>query len=43
MNVNFGLFAPLEENVHKKSRKAAMTGRARVDLQNWISKSQVAV
>jgi len=43
MNVNFGLFAPLADKVHKKSRKAAMTGRARTDLANWISKSQVAV
>ena len=32
MNVNFGLFAPFEDKVHKKSRKAAITSRARTDL-----------
>ncbi len=37
MNVNFGLFAALEDKVHKKSRKAAMTGRARTDFAGWIS------
>ena len=42
MNVNFGLFAPLEEKVHKKSRKAAMTSRARLDLAEWMSAYQVA-
>ena len=42
MNVNFGLFAPLEEKVHKKSRKAAMTSRARSDLAEWISAYQIA-
>ncbi len=43
MNVNFGLFAPLEDKVHKKSRKAAMTGRARADLASWISGNQIAI
>ncbi len=42
MNVNFGLFAPLDEKVHKKSRKAAMTSRARADLANWKSAYQVS-
>lgn len=41
MNVNFGLFAPLEEAVHKKQRKAAITARARADLAAWMSASQV--
>jgi methylenetetrahydrofolate--tRNA-(uracil-5-)-methyltransferase len=43
MNVNFGLFAALDEKVHKKSRKSAMTGRARVDFANWITAEQVAI
>lgn len=43
MNINFGLFIPLEDKVHKKSRKAAMTGRARTDLKSWIASHQVAV
>ena len=42
MNVNFGLFAPLDDKVHKKSRKAAMTSRARADLASWISAQHVA-
>jgi methylenetetrahydrofolate--tRNA-(uracil-5-)-methyltransferase len=36
MNVNFGLFAPLEESCHKKQRKAAITSRARYDMAQWI-------
>lgn len=42
MNVNFGLFAPLDEKVHKKSRKAAMTSRARADLAHWMSLYQLS-
>ena len=42
MNVNFGLFAPLEGKVHKKSRKAAITSRARADFADWISNNQVS-
>ena len=37
MNVNFGLFAPLDEKVHKKQRKQAVTARARADLASWIA------
>lgn len=36
MNVNFGLFTPVEGRVHKKERKAAMTSRARSDLAAWM-------
>ena len=43
MNVNFGLFAPLDEKVHKKSRKAAMTSRARTDLASWMSAYQIKI
>ena len=43
MNVNFGLFAPLDDKVHKKSRKAAMTSRARADLATWMSAYLVSV
>jgi methylenetetrahydrofolate--tRNA-(uracil-5-)-methyltransferase len=43
MNVNFGLFAALDEKVHKKSRKSALTGRARSDLAAWMTQQQVAV
>ncbi|MEZ5708742.1 MAG: methylenetetrahydrofolate--tRNA-(uracil(54)-C(5))-methyltransferase (FADH(2)-oxidizing) TrmFO [Blastomonas sp.] len=39
MNVNFGLFPPLEDKVHKKERKQAMTARAMQDLARWLSET----
>lgn len=42
MNVNFGLFAALNEKVHKKSRKAALTSRARADLAAWMGQAQLS-
>ncbi|ALR21593.1 methylenetetrahydrofolate--tRNA-(uracil(54)-C(5))-methyltransferase (FADH(2)-oxidizing) TrmFO [Sphingobium baderi] len=36
MNVNFGLFPPLED-VKKKQRKEAMTARARASLGQWLN------
>ncbi len=36
MNVNFGLFPPLDERVKKKQRKARMIARARADLAAWL-------
>jgi methylenetetrahydrofolate--tRNA-(uracil-5-)-methyltransferase len=36
MNVNFGLFAPLEGKIHKKARKQALTSRARTELMDWM-------
>jgi len=35
MNVNFGLFPPLEESVRKKDRKQGYTDRARQALAGW--------
>ena len=35
MNVNFGLFPPLPERVHKSIRKAAMVARAKADFSEW--------
>jgi methylenetetrahydrofolate--tRNA-(uracil-5-)-methyltransferase len=43
MNVNFGLFAPLDDKTHKKQRKAAMTARARSDLATWQSAQSFAI
>jgi methylenetetrahydrofolate--tRNA-(uracil-5-)-methyltransferase len=43
MNVNFGLFAPLEGKVHKKARKQALTSRAREDLTEWIKQNSASV
>jgi methylenetetrahydrofolate--tRNA-(uracil-5-)-methyltransferase len=37
MNVNFGLFAPLDAKVHKRERKTALTNRARADLGQWMT------
>ena len=36
MNVNFGLFPPLND-VKKKQRKEAYTARARASLAGWIN------
>ncbi|NKB22172.1 MAG: methylenetetrahydrofolate--tRNA-(uracil(54)-C(5))-methyltransferase (FADH(2)-oxidizing) TrmFO [Alphaproteobacteria bacterium] len=36
MNVNFGLFPPFEERIHKKARKAAYAKRALDDFQSWL-------
>ena len=35
MNVNFGLFPPVDETVKKKQRKEAYTARAKVDFAPW--------
>ncbi len=37
MNINFGLFPPLDEAVTKKAKKPALTDRAKSDLADWIS------
>jgi methylenetetrahydrofolate--tRNA-(uracil-5-)-methyltransferase len=37
MNVNFGLFPPLENRVRRNERKAALARRARADLASWIA------
>ena len=36
MNVNFGLFPPVEADVKKKLRKEAYTQRAKTDLGGWL-------
>jgi methylenetetrahydrofolate--tRNA-(uracil-5-)-methyltransferase len=36
MNVNFGLFPPLEGRIRKKERKLAYTGRAAADFDHWL-------
>ena len=35
MNVNFGLFPPVDESVKKKQRKEAYTARAKADFTGW--------
>ena len=39
MNVNFGLFPPLERRVKKKERPPAYTSRARTSLESWLRNS----
>ena len=36
MNINFGLFPPMADEVKKKVRKEAYTARAKADLAGWI-------
>jgi methylenetetrahydrofolate--tRNA-(uracil-5-)-methyltransferase len=43
MNVNFGLFAPLADKVHKKGRKQALTSRARDAMAEWMTANAIAV
>ena len=37
MNVNFGLFPPVDPDVKKKVRKEAYTARAKADLADWMA------
>ncbi|MDP6953437.1 MAG: FAD-dependent oxidoreductase, partial [Alphaproteobacteria bacterium] len=37
MNVNFGLFPPLEQKMRKKERKKAYSQRAMAALDQWLS------
>lgn len=39
MNVNFGLFPPLEQRTHKKERAEKYCARALTDLGEWMEKS----
>ena len=43
MNVNFGLFPPLADKVHKKERKPALSRRALADFDAWLRLSDEAV
>ncbi len=42
MNVNFGLFPPLERQVKKAERKPAMARRALADLASWAGALSIA-
>jgi len=42
MNVNFGLFPPLEQRIRKKERKPAMARRALADLDAWLAGDRAA-
>ncbi len=43
MNVNFGLFPPLDESIRKKDRKLGYTDRARAALTLWRAEALGAV
>jgi methylenetetrahydrofolate--tRNA-(uracil-5-)-methyltransferase len=43
MNVNFGLFPPIEGKARKADRKAAYTSRARQKLAEWMSSSSPSI
>ena len=42
MNVNFGLFPPLERQVRKTERKPALARRALADLDAWLARRAAA-
>ncbi len=42
MNVNFGLFPPLERAYKRAERKPAMARRALADLDGWLSRTAQA-
>ncbi len=39
MNITFGLFPPLADDVKKKARKAGYPERAKADLARWLATS----
>jgi methylenetetrahydrofolate--tRNA-(uracil-5-)-methyltransferase len=41
MNINFGLFPPVEGRMKKANRKQAYTARARADLAAWLAELSV--
>ena len=43
MNVNFGLFPPLDAKVRKADRKLGITSRARADLLQWMTTPREAL
>jgi len=42
MNVNFGLFPPIEGRTKKADRKQMYTGRARAAMQGWLAQSSLS-
>ncbi len=42
MNVNFGLFPPLEQRARRKDRKQAYADRALADLESWLGATVTA-
>ncbi|MEX2648984.1 MAG: methylenetetrahydrofolate--tRNA-(uracil(54)-C(5))-methyltransferase (FADH(2)-oxidizing) TrmFO [Alphaproteobacteria bacterium] len=42
MNVNFGLFPPLDRELPKSQRRAALIARARADFGHWLGERRAA-
>lgn len=42
MNINFGLFPPLESRMKKRERKPALSRRALADIEAWLGLPKVA-
>ena len=42
MNVNFGLFPPLESRMRGREKKKAISTRALADLDGWLGRRQAA-
>jgi methylenetetrahydrofolate--tRNA-(uracil-5-)-methyltransferase len=42
MNVNFGLFPPLDRRIKKTERRPAMARRALADLSAWLARTAQA-
>jgi methylenetetrahydrofolate--tRNA-(uracil-5-)-methyltransferase len=42
MNINFGLFPPLDANTRGKERKQALSARALVDFEAWLTPTPLA-
>jgi folate-dependent tRNA-U54 methylase TrmFO/GidA len=42
MNVNFGLFPPIDGNFRGKERKQALANRALVDFDRWLAPDRLA-
>ena len=42
MNINFGLFPPLEQRLRREERRPAITRRALADLDSWLGGARVA-
>jgi methylenetetrahydrofolate--tRNA-(uracil-5-)-methyltransferase len=42
MNINFGLFPPLDANTRGKERKQALSARALVDFDTWLMPTPLA-
>jgi len=42
MNVNFGLFPPIDGTFRGKERKQALSARALADFDRWLSPDRLA-